>query len=139
MIDNLSSRAILDLAMKGVEKLTEDEMLAIAHVVRSRMMWPGLVAWQAAHREGREPQYDEHHPEACYRRGFQQGAHIALAAAEKRVSPGTLDDVRRWVDDALYRWRYSKRFFRHPFQGAEYERRACPPESPPARVEVISR
>jgi len=55
---------------------------------------------------------DQEHPELAYRRGVQQGAYFVLEALE--ADPGAIDrrllaDVRRYVNSALTRWRYSSR------------------------------
>ena len=44
-------------------------------------------------------------PEACYRRGYQQGAYAALEASG-RV---TTDKLRDWVGIKLFQWRYHDR------------------------------
>jgi hypothetical protein len=44
-------------------------------------------------------------PEASYRRGYQQGAHAALEAAQ-RV---TTDKLKDWVAVKLFNWRYHDR------------------------------
>jgi hypothetical protein len=55
---------------------------------------------------------DQEHPELAYRRGVQQGAYFVLEALE--ADPGAIDrkllaDIRRYVNSALTRWRYSSR------------------------------
>jgi len=44
-------------------------------------------------------------PEACYRRGYQHGAHAAFEATG-RV---TIDKLRDWVGVKLAQWRYLDR------------------------------
>ena len=45
------------------------------------------------------PESDD--PEACYRRGYQQGAWAAIQALETMP----VSKVRTWVDEKLARWR----------------------------------
>jgi hypothetical protein len=55
---------------------------------------------------------DQEHPELAYRRGVQQGAYFVLEALEAdsdAIDRKLLADVRRYVNSALTRWRYSSR------------------------------
>jgi hypothetical protein len=44
-------------------------------------------------------------PEACYQRGFQQGAWAAMEAVKTKP----VARIRTWVDVKLYHWRYHDR------------------------------
>jgi hypothetical protein len=65
------------------------------------------------HRPG-EPYWDFERPgskvpvevEAAYRRGYQQGAYLAVDAIRRGCS---LSDLKHWVEITLHRWRYSWR------------------------------
>ena len=49
-------------------------------------------------------------PEASYRRGYQQGAFVAMEAVEKfGRSVGGLGRLRIWAGLALSKWRYHDR------------------------------
>lgn len=66
---------------------------------------------------------NEHNdPEASYRRGYQQGAYVAMEAAERLLGSSTgLRQLRKWTETALFQWRY-------------YDRtsdRSVPPPEPP--------
>jgi len=55
---------------------------------------------------------DQEHPELAYRRGVQQGAYLVLEALEAdrgAIDRKLLADIRRYVNSALMRWRYSSR------------------------------
>lgn len=45
-------------------------------------------------------------PEASYRRGFQQGAFMALKAAKAAHSEKRMEELNAWVDVTLHKWRY---------------------------------
>jgi hypothetical protein len=45
-------------------------------------------------------------PEAAYRRGYEQGANAALDAFDRGTS---IDKIRDWACNKLFRWRYHDR------------------------------
>jgi hypothetical protein len=83
--------------------------------------WDGIDAHWRAHHESEIPyekawpliqlgalSTDEaYKPEACYRRGFQQGAYAALKAIESTP----IDRVRAWIEIKLAKWRYEDRIY----------------------------
>lgn len=61
-------------------------------------------------------------PEASYRRGVQQGAHLAVEAAERAGLDGAaLAALKDWTGVRLHRWRYLER---------TQDRRLQPPAPP---------
>jgi hypothetical protein len=90
--------------------------------------WDGIDAHWRAHHEHEMP-YEQawpliqlgalstdeaYNPEACYRRGYQQGAYATLNA----IDSTPIAKVRAWVEEKLWRWRY---------EGRIYDRNVSPP------------
>lgn len=52
---------------------------------------------------------DHDDPEASYRRGFQQGAKAALAAAESAANGrARYSELKHWAEIRLFEWRYQE-------------------------------
>jgi len=48
---------------------------------------------------------EERDPEACYRRGFAQGAKEVVAAVAALLPNGAATKLQQWLDDDLAQWR----------------------------------
>lgn len=64
--------------------------------------------------------------EAAYRRGYQQGASIAVEAIQDGAKPR---DVLRWANLTLHRWRY----LGQPWRKGQMVKALTPPGAPPDR------
>jgi hypothetical protein len=70
------------------------------------------IDWDEFEQTRGQERTEAEHPELAYRRGVQQGAYFVLEALEAdrgAIDRRLLADVRRYVNSALTRWRYSSR------------------------------